>query len=804
MEKKKIHLICNAHIDPIWQWEWQEGVSATLSTFKSAADLAEEFDYIFCHNEVTVYKYVEEYAPELFERIKSLVKRGKWRIMGGWYLQPDCNMPSGESFVRQIREGHEYFKEKFGVVPEVSINFDSFGHTRGLVQILKKCGQKGYICCRPYASEKALPEDGFLWVGLDGSEIKAIRAIDGYNTPMGMAEAIIKDRAKRHKGNTALVLWGVGNHGGGPSRKDLIDVTEMIKNGGEYEYIHSYPEKFFDEVNPTERVEESLRISMPGCYTSMRSVKRKHAELEKELYFAEKIASVASIKGLCEYPEEKLKEITQDLLNAEFHDTLPGSCVRSGEENALNLLSHGLLEAERIKTKAFFSLLRTQSSAKDGEFPVFVFNPQPYELRTEVECEFMLADQNWSEEIFVPVVEDENGSRLPVQMLKEESNINLDWRKKIIFSCTLKPMDITRFSVYIHREKLYKSKSKCFCCEENGIKTEIDKNTGLLIYFGTETLNYVRNAGLLYCFDDNEDPWAMQGFQQKRLGENGKPFVLSSVPHGVFKGMKPVQAVENGDVIFSVESFYEYKDSKARLCWTVNKLNGYVDLSVDLFPGEINAFTKLAVPLNFEGKLFGQTAFGSEELFTDARENVSGRFIMIKGKEKSLIVMNDGVYGSHFEDGTLYLSLHRGVSYCAHPILDKPIIPHDGFVKKVDQGERNYRFRFVIANENEAERLTQEFFSPPYAVNAFPLGECMKSNPFEVAVSDPNVTLVALKKCRGETYGYVFRLLNGSEKPATAEIKVNGEKLCLNFNCYEVKTILLQNGKLKEIYELII
>ena len=110
MEKKKIHLICNAHIDPIWQWEWQEGVSATLSTFKSAADLAEDFDYIFCHNEVTVYKYAEEYAPELFERIKSLVQRGKWRIMGGWYLQPDCNMPSGESFVRQIREGHEYFK----------------------------------------------------------------------------------------------------------------------------------------------------------------------------------------------------------------------------------------------------------------------------------------------------------------------------------------------------------------------------------------------------------------------------------------------------------------------------------------------------------------------------------------------------------------------------------------------------------------------------------------------------------------------------------------------------------------------
>ena len=109
---KKIHLICNAHIDPIWQWDWQEGASAVLSTFQSAVNLAEKHNYIFCHNEVTVYKYVEEYAPELFKKIQELVNMGKWHIMGGWYLQPDCNMPSGESFVRQIGEAKRYFSEK--------------------------------------------------------------------------------------------------------------------------------------------------------------------------------------------------------------------------------------------------------------------------------------------------------------------------------------------------------------------------------------------------------------------------------------------------------------------------------------------------------------------------------------------------------------------------------------------------------------------------------------------------------------------------------------------------------------------
>ena len=137
-------MICNAHLDPIWQWDWQEGASAALSTFRSAVKLAEEFDYIFCHNEVTLYKYVEEYAPELFEKIRELVKKGKWHIMGGWYLQPDSNMPSGESFVRQALVGKQYFTQKFGVYPTTAINFDPFGHTRGAFPTTGFLGESKY------------------------------------------------------------------------------------------------------------------------------------------------------------------------------------------------------------------------------------------------------------------------------------------------------------------------------------------------------------------------------------------------------------------------------------------------------------------------------------------------------------------------------------------------------------------------------------------------------------------------------------------------------------------------------------
>ncbi|MCL5270190.1 MAG: alpha-mannosidase, partial [bacterium] len=169
---KKMHLLSNAHLDPYWLWEWEEGAAEAISTFRTAADLCEEFEgYVFNHNEVILYRWVEEYEPALFRRIQRLVKEGRWHIMGGWYLQPDCNMPSGESFVRQLLLGRAYFREKFGVTPTTAINFDPFGHNRGLVQILAKGGYDSYLICRPSPGDKVVDANDFTWIGYDGSEV---------------------------------------------------------------------------------------------------------------------------------------------------------------------------------------------------------------------------------------------------------------------------------------------------------------------------------------------------------------------------------------------------------------------------------------------------------------------------------------------------------------------------------------------------------------------------------------------------------------------------------------------------------
>ena len=799
-------MICNAHIDPIWQWDWPEGVSATLSTFYTAVRLANEFDYIFCHNEVTVYKYIEEYAPELFEKIKVLVKEGKWHIMGGWYLQPDCNMPSGESFVRQIREGQRYFKEKFGVVPTTAINLDPFGHTVGLVQIVKKCGQDSYLHVRPFKHELSLPNDQFIWRGLDGSEIKATR-ICSYGTSLGGSVRSIRNRAGEQNTNVGIALWGVGNHGGGPSYKDLSDIKEQLLNDEDIEFIHSTPENFFSEIEPKDVVDTSLRISMPGCYTSMYRVKKLHAQLENEIALAEKISSVAYMSGvLNNYPEKEIQTAVEDLLNAEFHDVLPGTSVQCGEDAGIRYLNHGMLEAERAKIKAYFALSASQRVAGEGEYPIVVFNPQPYELCDNVECEFTLADQNWSETMSSHItVKDENGNIVPYQVIKEESNLTLDWRKRIIFEAKLKPLSLNRYSVYIDFKETKKIDRDSLFTYDNGRKhVEIDEKTGLLKSYKIDGIEYLKDGFGLCSFDDNADPWGMARHQLIRMGTNEKSFIPSKEPSGAFKGMKTVQVVENGDIYLGIEAFFECDNSKARILYKIYKNNDDIDIDVTLYMGDIDKIIKLKLPLNVNGNLIGQTAFGTENLFMDGRENVSQRFVALDTDNKCVALLNRTVYGSHFENGCLYTSLSRGVTYCAHPIGERELIPSDRFTKKIDQGENNYSFRLTVTNRDSLERKSSEFVCQPYALNIFPIPvENQKASPLNILVDGNIISMITAKKMYGKN-ATIFRLLNNTENSVNSFIKVNNEKLDLSFGKYEVKTVVYENGKLTESYELLV
>ena len=221
----QIHFVGNAHLDPIWLWRWQEGCGEVLQTFRSAIDRLKEFDdFIFTCSSAAYYDWVEQIDPELFSEIRDMVKKGRWVPVGGWWVQPDCNMPSGESFARHALYSQLYYFKKFGRICKTGYNVDSFGHCGNLPQLLTNSGMRTYVMMRPGMHENPdIPEKLFWWDGVDGSRVLTYRLSDGYGHTGTQNIAYELDKIGAmlpEKQHDLMLFGGVGNHGGGPTRGD--------------------------------------------------------------------------------------------------------------------------------------------------------------------------------------------------------------------------------------------------------------------------------------------------------------------------------------------------------------------------------------------------------------------------------------------------------------------------------------------------------------------------------------------------------------------------------------------------------
>lgn len=814
---KRLHLVCNAHIDPVWQWEWEEGAAETLSTFRIAADFCEKYDsFVFCHNEALLYRWVEELDLALFEKIKELVKAGKWHIMGGWHLQPDCNMPSGEMFVRQISSGRRYFKEKFGVEPTVAVNVDPFGHSRGLVQIMKKCGYEGYMFMRPSPEFLTLPQNSFKWVGYDGSEIIATRISYGYNSGKGKAEEKVSRILKECPDEDFfLCFWGIGNHGGGPSKKDLDDLSELIarekKNGNGI--IHSTPEKYLEELKNVElpTVEKSLNPWAPGCYTSQIRIKQQYRRAENEYIFTESICSHASALGLTDYPEKELFEALYDIMTVQFHDILPGTSIQLAEEMALRMLSHSLEILSRLKFKAFTSLLGGQKKPDDDKIPVFVYNPYPYEVSGDFTAEFMLWDQVRDFVFMSPNVYDENGVLLKSQCEKEHSSIPCEWRKRVVFNTTLKPMAVSRFDCSFTRLN-EKPKTELVIIngnivyDKNGLRLAVNKKTGLVSYLEKDGVSYLDGDSFkLEVYKDDSDPWGMTrlGWYEK-IGEFTALTPEEVKEYYCINGeIPPVRVIEAGSVRTVIEAAFGYKKSNAVIKYIISDCGDFsVEARVNW--SQKQELVKLSVSPAFKTEsLLGETAYGREELKRNCDENVSQKYIAVSGEDRCIAVANNGTYGSSFDEnsGELKLTLLRSASYCAHPIDDRIVLPQDRMSPYIEQGERDFGFGFMFGKKedvlNKAARFAHLFNEKPFAISVYPTGKGEKpASPLLLSETDV-IDVTAFKKAEtGE--GYTVRLFNPTEARHSARLTYKDATAEISFTPFEIKTYRLTETDIKE------
>ena len=591
------------------------------------------------------------------------------------------------------------------------------------------------------------------------------------------------------------MFWGLGNHGGGPSEKDLIDIARFQAQGKPW--LHSTPERFFSECVPENVWEHPLTHVFPGCYSALARIKKIHAQLENDLYITEALCSYAALNEICDYPSTETELAQKDLLQIEFHDVLAGTCTKTCEMASIDTAAHGREILKRVFDKTFFALVNGEPRAKRDEYPLFVFNPLPYETKACVQSEFTLNPSNDGEndDSFVYAY-GQNGVLLPCQVVKEESNLNWDCRKKIAILASLAPMSVTRISLFSEKTIKKKRQLSVLPFLGNEYFAEINPQSGKLEKYVVQGKELFTDGVGLVLYDDTPDPWAMGEKQQKKLGENPESFDFTPVPMATFKNEKGCRLIESGKVYNKIESFFQKENIFARIVYTLYRDLPYIDLEVNILFNACDKAVKLAFPLSFCGEFFGQTSFGREHLESDGRECCAQRFTMLKRSDGyAFILLNRSSYAFSYENGILFTTLLRGATYCAHPIGNRKLIPDDRYSEKTDQGEHIFSFRLIYDRAERAEMHANEFCHLPYALNIFPAERGPRADKFSLELSSPEITLSSFRKRKD---GYLIRLFNPADEKKNVRIKCGRGGVNATFSAFEVKTFAYKKGILRE------
>jgi alpha-mannosidase len=363
----RLALTGHAHLDLAWLWPLEETRRKAKRTFASVLQLMDRYeDFTFNQSSAQLYEWIERDAPELFARVKERVEEGRWEPVGGSWVEADCQIPSGESFVRQLLYGQRYFEERFGLRSTVAWFPDTFGYSPGLPQLLRGAGLSGFFTYKLNWSEtNDFPHDLLEWEGIDGSRVVAhffdnpgtdyngdISAHDLYGTWRNF-------KGKRHHPES-LFSFGWGDGGGGPSEKMLENYSRLrafpamprLRMARVDEYFDALPEEGLPEW-----VGELYLELHRGTLTTQAKVKKLNREAEHRLLEAEAFATIASLSGTA-YPAERLERLWKTLLLNQFHDILPGTSISEVYEDAHRQLEETVDGAEKLRDEALRRLVR--------------------------------------------------------------------------------------------------------------------------------------------------------------------------------------------------------------------------------------------------------------------------------------------------------------------------------------------------------------------------------------------------------------------------------------------------------------
>ncbi len=800
MQKK--FLIGNAHIDPVWLWRLPEGLAEIKATFRSALDRMKEFDgYIFTCACASYYKWVEHSAPGMFEEIRARVREGRWVIAGGMWVQPDCNIPSGEALARHLLYSQRYFKEKLGVAALFGYNVDSFGHNGMLPQLFRKAGIDSYVMMRPSVHEKPdLPETAFNWESPDGSSIAVYRIPFAYcDGSDNLPELAPYDRLAEKERLPMMIFYGVGNHGGGPTVRALRKAEKLLGS----DVFYSSPDKYFEYLRandiPLRTVRGDLQHHASGCYAANSRIKQLNRRAENALVTAERYNLLSGALTGCASMQREITDAWERVMFNQFHDILAGCSIREAYDDAEPALGYAVEIANTVRnfsiqniswaidTRRGLSNAPVQKNGwslweRDGEgAPLVVFNPHSFPVRRLVKI-------NSSE---VSGICDANGVPQPLQRVRGPQT-NGNSLENVAFIADIPPLGYTTY--YMYKDERFNfdapdaPRAEGCVLENRFLRAEFDPDTGFILKLTDKRSGRIVNSAPLarpIVIDDVEpDTWAHGVFTfDKQLGEFGGASVT---------------VTENGPIRAAIRVVSRFGSSTLRQDFSLCSDSASLTVDCLLCFNEQLKLVKLAFPVSGEDEAAAvySMPYGFLEKPANGEEEPAQRWAALRLGAHGVAVSSDCKHSFCADGNELRMNVARGCIFADH------YGRRDGLVEYQDQGEQRFRYAITPFERFTAGDIVREaalLNCEPDLVQETHHEGSLSTSGCGVTVSDPAVLLEALKYAE-DGDGIVARFYETNGAAATADITLLGRSFTLSLAPQEIKTVRLsKNGVEREI-----
>ena len=810
LSKFSIHATGNSHIDMAWLWPWTETVGIVHDTFQTVLALMREYpNFTFTHGSAVTYEWMEEKYPKMFAEITQRVKEGRWEPIGGMWVEPDLNMPDGESLVRQLLVGKTYFKKKFGIDVRTGWNPDSFGYNWQLPQIYKKSGMDTFVTQKIYWNDTTrFPLKIFWWESPDGSKILGYLPHNYGNPiePVDMAQDL-SDYARLTGYPELLHLYGVGDHGGGPTRSMLETATRWQQKDMVYPKLEvGAAQPFFDKLfqaapklNLPEWKSELYLEYHRGTYTSQAHTKWNNRRNEELLLNTEKFASIARLFG-ADYPAADLNYGWKKVLFNQFHDILSGSSVAAVYHDA----DRDHADVRRLETGDLRSALRTIESRVNttgAGVAVVVFNPLAWDRKEAVEFEasFPSAVNNVE-------VRDDAGKPVLSQVLSHNAETR---RARVLFMADLPALGYRVFHfVPTAKAQPAANLGGDTQIENELLRVKIDPQTGCMSLFDKKNQKDAFESGkcgnLLQAFYDlphEYDAWNIDANFEDKKWDIDKA--------------DEVKVTERGPVRSTIHVVRKFQNSTFAQDIRLYPGVGHVEVSTDADWHEKHILIKAAFPLPVRNENatyeipYGSIGrpTGRRNAFEKARFEVPAlRWADLSDGQYGVSILNESKYGYDGKDNVLRLSLLRSPAY-PDPHADEgkqhfsyAIFPHAGGWQQANTVRHGYEFNYA-----------------PIAMQAMSHEGSLPAAQSFVKIEPANLVLTALKENEAGD-GLVLRFYEGSGQAGTARIqlpaglteafganlmekqedsvKVSSRQVDVPFGAWEIKTLLLHFPKI--------